>query len=154
MERVMIKRILVAVDGSEHALNAAAVAADLAMRFGADLTVLHVMPHSGTSIVPSGLEEYERIENIFISEKGVFEAAAKSIVERAARRALEEGHIKVDEMIEVGPPAETIAEVANRLEADMVVLGSRGLSDLQGLLLGSVSHKVGYLAHCTVLTVK
>jgi nucleotide-binding universal stress UspA family protein len=151
---MMIQKILVAVDGSDHALAAAGVAADLAVRFGASLTVLHVMTHRGTSMVPPGLEEYAHIEHIFVTERGVFEAAAQSIVEAATRRALEEGTPKVEQIIEAGPPAETITDVAKRIHADMVVLGSRGLSDIQGLLLGSVSHKVGHLAHCTVLTVK
>lgn len=150
----MVERILAAVDGSDHALKAVALAADLALRYGAGLTVLHVMAHPGTVAVPPGLEQYAHLEHVFVTERAMFEAAAQSIVDNAARRAQEEGEVVVDEIIESGPAAETIAAVARRVGADMVVLGSRGMTDAQGLLLGSVSHKVGHLAPCTVVTVK
>ena len=53
-----------------------------------------------------------------------------------------------------GRPADTIVAAAERDKADMIVMGSRGFSDLKGLLLGSVSHKVSHLAPCTCVTVK
>ena len=58
------------------------------------------------------------------------------------------------DQIEVGDPAAAILEVAKGRKADLIVMGSRGLGDLQGLLLGSVSHKVGHLADRTCITVK
>jgi nucleotide-binding universal stress UspA family protein len=56
--------------------------------------------------------------------------------------------------VEVGDPASAIVSVATAEKPDMLVMGSRGLGDIQGLLMGSVSHKVSHLAPCTVVTVK
>jgi nucleotide-binding universal stress UspA family protein len=60
----------------------------------------------------------------------------------------------VETLIRVGQPARTIVHVAEQLEVDCIVMGSRGLGDFEGLLLGSVSHKVASLAKCTCVTVK
>ena len=61
---------------------------------------------------------------------------------------------KIETALEDGDPAEANLRVAKGRGVDMVVLGSRGLSDAKGLLLGSVSHKVAHLAECTCVTVK
>ena len=53
-----------------------------------------------------------------------------------------------------GKPAEQILEVAGSEGVDMIVMGSRGLSDAKALFLGSVSHKVANHATCTCVTVK
>ena len=53
-----------------------------------------------------------------------------------------------------GDPASCILDVARKEKADLIVMGSRGLSDLRGLLVGSVSHKVNQLSACACLTVK
>ena len=57
-------------------------------------------------------------------------------------------------VLEDGNPADTIVRVAKRLQVDMIFLGSRGLSDAKGMLMGSVSHKVAHLAQCTCVSVK
>ena len=57
-------------------------------------------------------------------------------------------------MTEYGDPAERILDCAKREHVDMIVMGTRGLSDLKGLLMGSVSHKVSHLADCACVTVK
>ena len=53
-----------------------------------------------------------------------------------------------------GDPANRILEYAERESVDCIVIGSRGLSDVKGLLVGSVSHKVSNRARCTCITVK
>jgi nucleotide-binding universal stress UspA family protein len=60
----------------------------------------------------------------------------------------------VEVLIDIGDPASTIVRVSEDLEADLIVMGRRGRGDLGGLLLGSVSHKVGHLAACAVMTVR
>jgi nucleotide-binding universal stress UspA family protein len=54
----------------------------------------------------------------------------------------------------VGDPAKEILSVAAEEHADIIIMGRRGMGDLAGLLLGSVSHKVSHLAECACLTVK
>jgi nucleotide-binding universal stress UspA family protein len=53
-----------------------------------------------------------------------------------------------------GDPATAILNIASEEQADLIVMGRRGLGDLAGLLLGSVSHNVTQLAECACLTVK
>ena len=56
-------------------------------------------------------------------------------------------------IVRMGSPADVILEEAARVGVDAIVMGSRGLSDIKGLLVGSVSHKVLHAAKCTVVTV-
>ncbi len=60
----------------------------------------------------------------------------------------------IQSLVEDGDAARQILECAKRQNADLIIVGSRGLSDLKGLLMGSVSHKVSELAKCTCITVK
>jgi nucleotide-binding universal stress UspA family protein len=53
-----------------------------------------------------------------------------------------------------GEQAKAIVDEASRFDADLIIMGSRGLSDFQALLLGSVAHKVVHYAHCPVLIVR
>jgi nucleotide-binding universal stress UspA family protein len=150
----MIKQILVAVDGSEHAVKAADLAADLAERYGADLTLVHVMTDAGTYSIPPELSEYARLEHVFVTERDLLMKAASTIVKTAADRVAQAGHARPSTRIVEGQPAQSIIKVAEDTGADMIVMGSRGLGGMQSLLLGSTSHKVSHLAPCTVVTVK
>jgi nucleotide-binding universal stress UspA family protein len=60
----------------------------------------------------------------------------------------------VEGLVRRGPLARTIVQVAKDRGADAIAMGSRGLGDVEGFLLGSVSHKVSSLAECTCITVK
>ena len=82
------------------------------------------------------------------------QAVGERLMSRAGARAREKGVQQVRTLLEDGDPAATILRLAKGLDADMIVLGSRGLGDVKGLLLGSVSHKVAHLAECTCVAVK
>ena len=69
-------------------------------------------------------------------------------------RAPEKGRSDRSHGLAAGDPAKEILNIANEEHADIIVMGRRGLGDLAGLLLGSVSHKVAHLAECACLTVK
>ena len=84
----------------------------------------------------------------------VFDAWGKQILEEAERTARERGVTALATVAAEGDPVHEILECARREGADLLVVGSRGLGDLQGLFLGSVSHKLSQLAHCTCITVK
>jgi nucleotide-binding universal stress UspA family protein len=79
---------------------------------------------------------------------------AGDIVADAKARAIEAGVTPKEAIIKRGQPARSIVEFAKDRGIAAIVMGSRGTGDMEGLLLGSVSHKVTSLAPCTCITVK
>jgi nucleotide-binding universal stress UspA family protein len=145
----MFERILVAVDGSEHALKAVDLACDLAQKYDADLIVLSVyrplkVPDSTHSLVRARAAAQPTAE---------LKALAKEVVDEAVERVEKLG-VRASGMVKRGHPARSIVEAAEEVDADAILLGSRGLGDMGGLLLGSVSHKVSTLARCTVIIIR
>ncbi len=86
--------------------------------------------------------------------RGVLVTLGAQILEGATVLARQRGAPDVKTLTADGDPAASILECAERERVDAIVMGTRGLSDLAGLLLGSVSHKVGHLADCTCITVR
>ena len=139
----MFKRILLAVDGSDHAIHAAKVAAELAKCMQAELRVVVVY-----EAVPSYLGEpdLQGAINARLSE-------AQEILQKAVTALGDISGEVHTEMLE-GNSAEAIIEVAKTRNSDMIVMGSRGLGRLAGLVLGSTSQKVVSHAPCPVLIVR
>lgn len=150
----MFQKILLAVDGSEHAKRAVDVAADLAVRYEAGVVVLHVMEEIGSSRVPEGLEFVEHVEHVHITEREVLMGVAREVVSAAAARCHERGVKQIEEQVVVGNPRDVIVRAAGQHAADLVVMGRRGLGRIADLLLGSVSHRVTQTAECACLTVR
>jgi nucleotide-binding universal stress UspA family protein len=177
-ENQMFENVLVATDGSDHARRATEVACDLAARYGARLVILHVV---GDGKVPERLARMLEVEHltegehpkapnvanvvggIATVERGtdskehemqMKEAIAEILLERAERTAKSKDVSKISRITEYGDPVDRILECANRENADLIIMGTRGLSDLRGLLMGSVSHKICQLSRCTCVTVK
>ena len=150
----MFKKVLVSVDGSEHSKRAVAVGAGLAQQQGAKLTLLHVITHAGGSAVPRELKAFERIEHMRITETDLIESAGQDLLANAASAAAAQGITDCDTQLEHGDPASRITAVAKDKDVDLIVMGRRGLGDLGGILLGSVSHKVAQAVDCSCLTVK
>lgn len=148
-----MERVLAAVDGSEHALRAVRLATDLAGRYGAALHLVHVLTDTRSGRIPRGLEEYERLEHLELSEAAVLRTAAEQMVATAAEQARAAGAPAVECHVVRGDPAGEILGRAIAVDADVVVLGRRGLGELSGLLQGSVSQKVTLHAGCPVVTV-
>ena len=78
---------------------------------------------------------------------------AKEIAEKAKSFAQAAGADDTRAFVKGGQPARTIVKFAEEHDADVIVVGSRGLGDVEGFLLGSVSHKITSLADCPVLVV-
>jgi len=150
----MIKKILVPIDGSEHAKKAVALASDVGGKYDARLTLLQVMRRTGTDLVPEGLRRYAEIEHVEITEREMLRTVADEIIKEARKLARAHGMDGVESVIELGDPARVILDYARAHDIDLIVMGSRGLGEVRGLLLGSVSHKVSHLAQCTCVTVK
>ncbi len=150
--------IVAATDGSDAADRAIDFAAELAGKFAADLVLTHVI--SAATLAPGGtglahpaadLRAPMRIENTSLSE--VLTDTAKDILAKAATRAKARGARRIDTEVRTGDPVEMILSVAAEHDADVIVLGRRGLGRLAGLLLGSNSQKVAMLARCAVIVV-
>jgi len=150
----MIERILVATDGSDHAAKAVEFAADLAVKYGAHLIVLHAVSDWGSGRVPDELAAYEKAEHMHVTERDIRVGIANEILHRAEAAARAEGADDLDVMLVDGRASKAILETAKARNVDLIVLGSRGLGDAQSLLMGGVSHKVSHLAPCTCITVK
>jgi len=139
----MFKRIIVAVDGTEHSYRALEYAKGLAEQFASTIWLVHAFPHTSDLL---GYDEYEAL----IARR---EGAGQDILDEARRR-LGDTSANVSEELLEGPEAEAILNVAEARQADLIVMGTRGLSSLQGLLLGSVSHKVIRHASCPVMVIQ
>ncbi len=174
----MFSSIVVAIDGSPHAIRALAVGAELAARESATLGIIYVVDNN-ISGLPKGLLELSRAEhiidptpNLFVNlestQANVFKAAgeasmesqrlitqlAEHIVEDAERNAKIDGAEHINTAIRSGNPAKEIIAFAEEQNADVIVTGRRGIGSLQGLVMGSTSTKVAQAADCTCITVK
>ena len=149
----MFKHILVPVDGSDSAQRAVEHAASLARTYGARLVLLQVMVRIGSDQVPASLREVARTEHIEVTEARLLRSVAESIVEKAKDLAKAGGAEDVETAIEHGDPANTIVDYGTTHDIDLIVMGRRGLGQLAGLLMGSVSHKVAHHSTCACLTV-
>lgn len=177
----MIKTILVATDGSDHAKRALSLAGDFGAKYGARLVLVHVPLINARSETLRALASrrglskklrdlLENYEADFLKEfsasvgdggfipipppRELVEAIGQQILDRAEKIVAKAGIKKITKLLVQGDPADVILDLATSNRADMIVLGSRGLSDFKGLILGSVSHKVSSQAHCTCMTVK
>jgi nucleotide-binding universal stress UspA family protein len=134
----MFGKVLLAVDRSPQAELATEAAAKLAAESGDEVIVLHVIEEF---LAPTGPLRHESMQS------------AVKLVEETARRLRMEGIKARPEVTGVleGYVAKVIAEWAGTFKAGLIVMGSRGRTDLGALLLGSVAHKVLHLAACPVL---
>ena len=140
----MFEKILLAVDGSEHALHAARTAADLARAMNSKEFRIVV----AYDFIPLYLGE----PNLQYAINARMEDA-NTILQNAVK---EVGKLPCEthtELIE-GSIAEAIIGVATTRKSDLIVMGSRGLGKLAGLLLGSTSQKVVAHSPCPVLIVR
>jgi len=138
----MFRNILLAFDGSDCSNKALEYAGSMAEQYGAVLWLIHVFPHT------SDLLGYEDFEKLFAKRK----SAGQAIVDNALQK-LEGSKLKVRTELLGGPEAESILKAAQDLEADLIVMGTRGLGAVKGLLIGSVSRKVLHYASCPVMVV-
>jgi nucleotide-binding universal stress UspA family protein len=137
----MFNNIVLAVDGSDHAHRAVPIAAELAKLAGGKVIVLHVREHDVTR---GQLWELET------------EDEANAVVKRAVEEIKKAGAAADGNVIRTahGKVAEALVDSARDHKADVIVVGSRGLSDLAGLVLGSVAHKVIHLSDKTVVVAR
>lgn len=142
----MFTNILLASDGSECSLRAAAVGVALAKQFTARVTLINVFapfpsidPYTETVVAGLDKQRVMDQQEYAISGAGCILAAKNASYQ--SRR-------------EVGHPADEIVRVAEEEGCDLIVIGGRGQSAVSSFLLGSVCDRVAHHAHCPVLIVK
>jgi nucleotide-binding universal stress UspA family protein len=136
----MFEKIVVPVDGSVPSSRAVPAAADLAKKYGSEIVLVHI-------------REFEVSRGVFAKETP---KEALEFADQIAKDLKDQG-IKV--RVEVrsatsGHAAHEIMEVADKEAASLIVMGTRGLSDWSGMLVGSVAHKVIHMSKVPVLTVR
>jgi len=139
----MLQHILVAVDGSGPSRHAARFALSLAEQTRAKVTLLTVLPPP--EVVPMGpLSGYAVVSPAISNEE------VQKVEKRLDEVAAERPGLEITKVVEMGPVADTIIDTANRRNADLIVMGARGLGPGRRFLLGSVSDRVIHHAHCPV----
>lgn len=146
----MFNRILVCSDGSDQALHAAGLAAKLAKQCDASLLVLNVFD------LPAAMALYAApYEQVVDAETlvGWASEAQEEVLKRTEEVCVADGAAPTL-LNEMGNPVDVVCATAEREQADLIVIGSRGLNTWQVLLMGSISEGVMHQAHCPVLIVR
>ena len=141
-----IRAILVPVDFSPHADRALETAVELAKVFGAKVHLLHCYQINVGGISPYGLAIPE---NFYRDVR----AAAQRMLDEWGEK-VKAGGVEVEGHVSSMFPSMTIPATAEEIGADLIVMGTRGLTGLKHVLLGSVAERTIRVAACPVLTVK
>ncbi|MFP3178632.1 MAG: universal stress protein [Thermocladium sp.] len=139
----MFQKIVVAYDGSPHSKRALDMAIDIAKKYGSRLYIIEVVDPAaliglGVSPVPQTV-----LDQLY--------QKAKDDIEEVRKRA---AGLETEGQVLEGDPATSILEFVDKVKADLLVSGSRGLSTLKRLFLGSVSSRLVSEARIPVLVVK
>ncbi len=143
----MFTSIIVAIDGSDASHKALDTACGLAKAFGAELHLVH-SPQVETTAIAVGFTVVESS----VTPEQIRDAGA-SVMDAAAVRATELGAAPASQTIGLDEPADDILNAAKLNDADLIVMGRRGLGAVASLFLGSVSQTVSRGAECSCLTV-
>jgi nucleotide-binding universal stress UspA family protein len=144
----MFSRILVAVDGSPFAERALKYAIELTKEYRAKLIIVHVVLRRFYAVTPS--EAGVLATTVFVKE---LESEGREIITKAEAQVKNEG-IEYETKLLQGVPADEIIRTAQSEKVDLIVVGSRGLTEVRAFLLGSVSDKVSHHSKCPVLIVR
>lgn len=143
-------KIIVAFDGSADSVKAVQLAGSIASKYGSSFTLVHIFtsPVVGLSAA-SGMP---------IPDYGVLEDAAKStgkgVLAKGLQLATEMGLSAQGELIEASSVVEAIVNYAERQSADLIVVGTRGITGFKQLIVGSVSSGLVSHAKCPVLVAR
>ena len=135
----MYKKILIPIDGSRESILAATQGVQLAAKFGTTITFVHIIP-----VLPLD------VRGMVIDR---FRAEACELLKKVAGD-LDKFEVSIDIKINTGKTADSICRKARKRKYDLIVIGSRGLSEVKGYLLGSVSNAVTVHAPCPVLIIR
>lgn len=138
-----IKKVLLPIDGSPFSLKATEYAIEFVKNYQAEIIMIHC--HRA---FPSYLGE------------PLFQELISSTLDKANRildpyrKILSDHEISFTDYLFEEPASKMIAEIAASKKVDLIIMGTRGKTDLEGLIIGSVTHQVLHLAHCPVLVIR
>ena len=140
-----IRRIMAAVDFSEYTEETVEYAARLAEKFNAELVIVNVINQRDLDAVTTVSLKVDAVslENYLERQKMEREQRIQKIVQNASC-----GHLSPEILIRVGPPIEGLNRAVREEAIDLVVMGSKGRSNLAGFLFGSTAEKM--FRHCPV----
>ncbi len=137
------KSILVAIDGSKHSSNVLETAIKYANLLNAKVFLTHCHKK-----FPTILGEPQR-NNAIVR---ILQNAEKLIKPYSER--LTEAQVVFEERLMEEPAGTVISEVAKIQKCELIIMGSRGLTNLEGLIIGSITNRVLHTTPCSVLVVK
>ena len=147
----MFNKILVALDGSVHAAKALKIAIGLSSRCEAQLLLFHAMQmrpmraqFEAVMVTSAARDVYNKLA----------QEQAEDILKEAERATSEAGLTDVKRVIRQGGAAKTLIDVVKEEHVELLVIGTRGLTGLHEITMGSVAHKVTVASPCPVLVIK
>lgn len=175
-----MKKVLIATDGSFHAMKAVEFGSEIAAKFGADMVLVHVLLreqltdslrhyaevelgaslrghplHTALSAIPEARFPSAGLEPVAEqTPDSLIHTVANNVLAKAEGLARDRGVSNISKRIEDGNAASRILAVANDEGADVIVTGARGLSGLETIFVGSVSHKIANTAAVTCIVVR
>jgi nucleotide-binding universal stress UspA family protein len=150
---MVIRNILLGVDGSENSDRALDFALDLAEKFNASILILNVSESLAMGAVPGESLVYSG-GNTAVFGTDLRKIHDEILSRSVARAKAVKPNLAVSSMLKEGDPALEIVNTAKEGGFDAVVVGHKGLGKMKELFLGSISEKVAHLAPCPVIIVK
>ncbi|MEL6840740.1 MAG: universal stress protein [Pseudomonadota bacterium] len=146
----MFKTIVVAVDGSDCSKKAVDAACDIATAGDGKLIIVHAPQAETTAFVVGGPVGYHEL--LTAPSHAELEETGNKIIAEAAAIAKEKGCSPETDM-HIGDPVRHVLGIAKTKDADLIVMGRRGLGAVASLFLGSTSQRIQHHATCACLTV-
>jgi nucleotide-binding universal stress UspA family protein len=148
-------KVVLAIDGSEEASRAAEAAVELCEKTSSELHVVHV----GEDFYLTAATDLDMVAQTLVAQEYAeseanFEQIAREVLDAEVEKVEAAGGTVAQAHLRVGRADAEIVDLAEEIEAGLVVLGSRGLGGVKRALMGSVSHSVVRHAHCPVLVVR
>ena len=149
----IFSKILVPIDGSDYSFKAAEYAMDISRRYRSEIALISIVASKvryGNSsgifgaIPPSYLKKYENEAKKWFN----------CILEKAKKDGLEIKKIRTDVITTPLSVVSTILKYAEKYDADLIVIGTRGITGFKRMLVGSVASGVVTYAHCPVLVIR
>jgi len=151
---MVIRNILVGVDGSENSDRALDFALDLAEKFNSSILILNVSESLAMSAVPQESTTFPTSGSTAIFGKDLRKIHEEILSRSVAHAKAVKPNLAVSSMLKEGDPALEIVNTAKEGSFDAVVVGHKGSGRMKELFLGSISEKVAHMAPCPVIIVR